>query len=217
MRLANGPPRDWISMVWNRENAYPILKSNSIRADTASTWRWSKSIGFLAACKICLQSQQTMPCLRTENPYALSMLLNLARLTSSRALPLSASVLTSPPMCSPSRSQSVQMNNALAPVAWALMLAAIALLSCKIVRVNFNYTKWITNLVDLHINRRIKERFWWIIAPFPMIRIEICVSQMAGYTGHNYIAMSPRSPKVEVKCVVLGIRVTSVCLELWIC
>jgi hypothetical protein len=45
--------------------------------------------------------------------YALSVLLNLARLTSILALPKRACFLTSVPMCSPSRSQSVHMNSAL--------------------------------------------------------------------------------------------------------
>lgn len=61
--------------------------------------------------------------------YALSVLLNLALFTSILRLPSSAAVLTSEPMCSPSRSQSVQMNNDLANWACRLMFSAMAFLS----------------------------------------------------------------------------------------
>lgn len=61
--------------------------------------------------------------------HALSVLLNLARLISMRALPAFAWLRTSDPMCSPSRSQSVQMNSALEYLAWLRMFSAIGCLS----------------------------------------------------------------------------------------
>lgn len=69
-----------------------------------------------------------------------------------------------------------------------------------------------TNLIDLDVDRCIKKGFWWVIVPFLMVRIKICVGQMARDTGHNNITIPPWSPKVEVECVILGIRVTSISL-----
>jgi hypothetical protein len=64
--------------------------------------------------------------------YALAMLLNLALLTSRFGFCRRASDLTSPPMCSPSRSQSVQMNKARAPLALLKILSEIDFLSCDL-------------------------------------------------------------------------------------
>lgn len=63
--------------------------------------------------------------------YALSVLLNLARLTSIRALPFLAWLRTSEPMCSPSLSQSVQINSALLYLAWFRIFSAIGSFSCE--------------------------------------------------------------------------------------
>lgn len=63
--------------------------------------------------------------------YARSVLLNLALLTSIEALPAFACLRTSAPMCSPSRSQSVQINRARLYLAWFRMFSAMGNLSCK--------------------------------------------------------------------------------------
>jgi hypothetical protein len=80
--------------VCNLVNAAPILRSSSILAATAFACFSSISIGLCAAWMTC----------------ARSVLLNLALLTTILRFPLRASVTTSEPICSPSRSQSVQMN-----------------------------------------------------------------------------------------------------------
>jgi hypothetical protein len=66
----------------------------------------------------------------TKDTYALSVLLNLALFTSIREFPDLAWFRTSEPMCSPSRSQSVQINSALLYLAWLRMFSAIGSLSC---------------------------------------------------------------------------------------
>lgn len=57
------------------------------------------------------------------------MLLNCALLTRIRGLPLKAEDRISPPMCSPSRSQSVQMKSAWLYLACCSMFLAICFLS----------------------------------------------------------------------------------------
>lgn len=64
-----------------------------------------------------------------EPTHALSVLLNLARFTSIREFPDLAWFRTSEPMCSPSLSQSVQINSALLYLAWLRMFSAIGSLS----------------------------------------------------------------------------------------
>lgn len=124
------PPRERSLVVRYLVKIYPILRSNSIRADTASTWRSSSCMGCLAAWRTWLDIQHGPNNLLLIT-YALSTLLNLALLTSRFLFPLKASARTSPPICSPSRSQSVQMNKARACLASSRMLSDIAVLSLK--------------------------------------------------------------------------------------
>jgi hypothetical protein len=72
------------------------------------------------------------------NTYALSVLLNLARLTSILEFACLAWCRTSEPMCSPSRSQSVQMNRALADRACSLMFSAIPSIFCYVISILFS-------------------------------------------------------------------------------
>ena len=53
-KVPKAPPRGRSWFVWNLVKAAPIRKSSSMRASTASTCRWSRSIGFLAAWRMCL-------------------------------------------------------------------------------------------------------------------------------------------------------------------
>lgn len=133
IRSSRSPPIVCNVKVWNRVKDAPRRRSSSILAPTALTCRSSRLIGFWAALMTWLglasAEQYHYIKLRREN-YALSVLLNCALLTSSLAFPLWAACLTSAPMNSPSRSQSVQMNKALAQRACWAMLSAMALLSC---------------------------------------------------------------------------------------
>lgn len=124
--IARVPPKVRRLLVMNLVNAYPILRSSSIRAATASACLSSRSIGFLAARITWLELLGNAMCWGGIVTYALSILLNLALLMSKFGFPFKASVRTSVPICSPSRSQSVQMNRALAQRAWLLMLSAMA-------------------------------------------------------------------------------------------
>lgn len=75
--------------------------------------------------------------------YAFSVLLNRALLIWRFALPFRASVLTSPPMCSPSRSQSVQIKRAMAPRACMVIFVAIA---------SFSYEIWSCNAIERNLS-----------------------------------------------------------------
>lgn len=63
--------------------------------------------------------------------HAFSVLLNLALLMTMRAFPSFACLRISVPICSPSRSQSVQIKRALHLRACSWMFFAIATLSCR--------------------------------------------------------------------------------------
>lgn len=125
--------------VCRRVNAAPMRRSNSILADTAFACRSSRATGASAARRTCLwwsgqrefDSQLRRRASIFPRPtHALSVLLNLARFTSRLRFPNKAWFMTSVPMCSPSRSQSVHMNNAFAYLACSRMFFAMAFLSC---------------------------------------------------------------------------------------
>jgi hypothetical protein len=101
-----------------------------------------------------------------DNTNALSILLNLALFTSSRGLDLKATSLTSPPMCSPSLSQSVQMKRALAPRALFAMFVAIASFSYNKNKRHISRLKIITYVLDLNTHRSGEETLWGRVIPF---------------------------------------------------
>ena len=147
--------------------------------------------------------------------YALSMLLNRALFTSRRPFPFNASVLTSLPMCSPSRSQSVQIKRALAPLAWVSMFDAILLLSFIACKMNCLPADkdGVTNLIYPRVNGRIKESFWRRIFPILDLWPKFSGSQMTWYTSHDDMAVTPWWSEVEGKGIVFDILVPSVGLE----
>ena len=106
----------WSARVCIRVNAAPNRRSSSIRAETALACASSRGIGLRAALIMC----------------TLSILLNLALHTCMPGLAFKAISRISVPICSPSRSQSVQMKRTSALRAHASMLLAIAFLSCGV-------------------------------------------------------------------------------------
>ena len=147
--------------------------------------------------------------------YALSILLNLALFTSSHLFPFNASVLTSLPMCSPSRSQSVHMKRALAPLAWDSIFLAIGCLSFKYVLdricpVGGNGEK---NLVDSCVDGGIKEALWRRVVPVLDLWTKFSGSKMARYASHDNLTISPWRTKVECERIVFDILIPSVGLE----
>ena len=114
-------------------NEAPIRRSSSILVATAFACLSSSVIGFFAARITCLRMVSITDFIRIrgkELPNPRSMLLNLALLTSRLLLTFNAMSRISVPMCSPSLSQSVQMNRPLAYLAWVSMFFAIDFLSC---------------------------------------------------------------------------------------
>jgi len=129
-----GPPSLRRFNVRNRVKAYPILRSSSMRAATASTCLSSRATSRRAAARMCLQGETMLGCLSIQQSvllqtYARSTLLNLARRTWIWRLPFLAASRISPPMCSPSRSQSVQITSTVARLACSSIFLAMFFLS----------------------------------------------------------------------------------------
>lgn len=136
--------------------------------------------------------------------YTLSVLLKLALLTSSLSLPSNAARRTSEPMCSPSRSQSVQIKSARESRACCFMLFAIALLSfipVSFARSRF-YQAYLSNrLNDWHVEQPVRTAR----PPFSVLLREIHACKMPEDTCHIDRTISPWLTKIEVKLVVFNV------------
>lgn len=141
------------------------------------------------------------------------MLLNRARFTSRRGLPFKASALTSPPMCSPSRSQSVQMNRALALLARVAMFVDMGILSYKDSEQNLEPISRVTHLIDHGVHWSSKESFWRRPTPILILRPKRKACQVTRYSSHHNLTVSPRRSEVESKFVVLDVLVSCVLLQ----
>jgi hypothetical protein len=144
------------------------------------------------------------------------MLLNLALRTSRYGFPLRASALTSPPMCSPSRSQSVQMNRARAPLALLTILVEIDCFSCQSHSVSSmsSCDEVITNVFDFHTNGSVKKCLRRRIVPISFVLIvELGCCQMSRHAGHEHIASSPWRTKIEREGIVLDELVSRISLK----
>lgn len=141
--------------------------------------------------------------------HALSVLLNLARLTWIRVFPCFAWCRTSVPICSPSLSQSVQMNRALQSLAWSRMFLAIANLSC--ITVSYGNSMIGRDAYRVHrlMHRGFKQIPRWTGGPAVHLPLEVEVGQMANHTGHGDRAGTPRATKIEVEEVILDILVST--------
>ena len=135
--------------------------------------------------------------------YALSVLLNLALLTSIRALPRRACFLTSVPICSPSRSQSVQINRALQYCACFLIFSAMLNLSCQFLVIETSKEQPERSSYYIHIlkNRHFKQQTRR--ARCPTFVFFAC--QMANDTGHGHFTVAPCSAKVEAEDIVFHV------------
>lgn len=164
-----------------RVNAAPIRKSSSILAATAFAWSSSSSIGSLAARRTWLKHMSTTKSvLFLGTTYALSVLLNLARLVWILGFPFLAWWRTSLPMCSPSRSQSVQINKPLLYFAWSWIFSAIArfsyTLSGESNEVWSKACEMITYLAHLIQYRSLKKEPWRTGHPTSVSRFEVKAS-----------------------------------------
>lgn len=112
--------------------AAPILRSISMRAETAFAWFSSRSTGLRAAWMTCLGVISSFAVHQTLSTHALSMLLKCARLTCNRRFTSRAMLRISAPIFSPSRSQSVHMNRISELRACRLMFSAKTFLSSSI-------------------------------------------------------------------------------------
>lgn len=160
---------------------------------------------------MCLRSQ--IASLRGYNiflSYALSILLNLALLTSRRAFPFFAVSRISLPICSPSRSQSVQMHKALQYLACDWMLSAIALLSCDEDQPAQASLSSMPHFVDGCYHRSAEQAIWRRIVPFLEVRGEVHASEMPQDRSHGDLALAPSRAKVVVKHVVFRVLVSRI-------
>lgn len=118
--------------------AAPSRKSSDIRASTASACRTSSSKGFWHARWICLINGRAgfsfddthQPCGKNQT-HAGMMALNLARFTVNLRLTSLQTSTISCPICSPSRSQSVQIMRMSARRASSLRFWATGLSFCR--------------------------------------------------------------------------------------
>ena len=139
--------------------------------------------------------------------HALSVLLNFARLTRIRAFPRRASFRTSVPICSPSLSQSVQINRALDRAACSSMFRATAFLSCAGVsgRSDAERHSSVTYMGHRFLYWSLKQSSRRTGCPSPIITFKVEGCQVADNAGHGDRTGAPRVPEVEVKEIVLDI------------
>lgn len=142
-----------------------------------------------------------------KTTYALSVLLNLALLTSIRALPRRACFLTSVPICSPSRSQSVQMNRALQYCACFLIFSAMLSLSCQLLVMESSKEQLQRRPYYVHILKdwHFKQQTRRARCPTFVLFAKLQACQMANDTGHRHFAVAPCSPKVEAEDIIFHI------------
>lgn len=149
------------------------------------------------------KSQRGLLRLGSQTTYTRSILLNLALFTSSLLFPFKAAARTSLPICSPSRSQSVQMKSALADRAWASMFLATAFLSYNPCKKVCEARHRHTNVCYTNLYRCIKQSGWRRMTPVSILRWEFKSSQVSDDTCHRYPTIAPRRAKVKVKFIIL--------------
>jgi hypothetical protein len=123
--------------------------------------------------------------------HALSVLLNFARLTSSLRLTIKACFRTSLPICSPSRSQSVQMNKILETRACSCMFFAMLCLSCSIFSPFLIHLPMYTHVVNTIDDWRIEKLSRRTGFPGPILRLEVEGGEVAKHTRHCHRAIPP--------------------------
>lgn len=142
------------------------------------------------------------------------MLLNWALLTWMRGFPFTAEARISPPICSPSRSQSVQMKSALQYLACSSMFFATSFLSCaesqRAILIDRRGSG--TYICDRGYYRSIEKADWWWMEPVFVFMAKLCAGEMAKDGCHGHLASTPWWAKVELETVVLDILVPSVTL-----
>ena len=145
---------------------------------------------------------------RTGNvTHALSVLLNFALLTSSLRLPMKACFRTSLPICSPSRSQSVQMNKILETRACFCMFFAMLFLSCSIFSPCLIHLPMCTHVVNTIDDWRIEKLSRRTGLPALVLRLEVKAREVAEHARHSHRAITPLL-KIEVEFIVLDILIS---------
>ena len=150
---------------------------------------------------------------RSKAAHLRSELLKRALLMSRYRLPSNAAFLTSDPICSPSRSKSVQMNSALAYWACLEIFSATGFLSCCSSERPLQFSLDYAYRVDEFTKRGVEQPNGRGRFPFLVCVWERNVSQVTEDAGHGDIAFAPWLPKVEGKVVILDKSVPSITLS----
>lgn len=136
------------------------------------------------------------------------MLLNLALLTSSRGLIFKAISRISVPMCSPSRSQSVQMKRTWAERACSSMFVAIIFLSwCPLASAGNSAVS--THIFNIIYYGSIEQLRRITCIPVPISLIKLGAFDVPCDASKNDTASSPCPPEIVVKDVILKPRNTA--------
>jgi hypothetical protein len=190
--------------------ANPILKSNSIRADTASTWRSSKSMGFLAACRICLHKVSNKSLIGILN-YSHS--LDITKPCTLDGLQPRVTLHGfGPYFTSDVFSFSVTIGpdkESFCPSGLLLDVRRYCCLTLSILLVRpYIESNEMANLINSRDSRSVKETFRRRIAPVCVSRTELNIRQMTRNASHNYTATSPWLTEIKVEGIVLYVSVT---------
>ena len=119
---------------------------------------------------------------------------------------MNACFRTSLPMCSPSRSQSVQMNKILENLACCFMFSAMPFLSCPIVSGHPPRQDMCTHVFNSIEDSCIEKLPRRAGSPVLVLRLEFEARKMTENAGHGNRAIAPLL-EVEVEFVVLDILV----------
>ena len=139
------------------------------------------------------------------NTYARSMLLKRALQTCMFGFAFNAMSRISVPICSPSRSQSVQMNSIFAYRACASMLLATTFLSCESVSQEGLACGIFTNLCDFGLDRGFKKCLGLTRMPLLESITEVLCNDVSSNASEGYGTLSP-GIEAEVELVVLHPR-----------
>jgi hypothetical protein len=120
---------------------------------------------------------------------------------------MNASFRTSLPICSPSRSQSVQMNRILDKRACCCIFFARHFLSCLVISQCINRLLIYTHFLNYVEDGRIKELSGRTGFPAFVLRLEFKASEVAKNTRHRNRAIAPLL-EVEFEIVVLNILIS---------
>ena len=120
-------------------------------------------------------------------------------------------------MCSPSRSQSVQMKRPLARFASFSILVAMSCFSFTraVSRFGGGHLIWrSTHSINFNPHWGPEQAFGWRILPVLFVLgIELGLCQMPRDASHHYITVPPWRTKVKCKGIVLDELVGCICLE----